>query len=77
MGELFNPIKAGVWATLLKPPTLNIWFLAYFNILGSYIDIKSFNIDQLLGHSPLNHSKKVIPILIYGSSVDFTGCDKT
>ena len=66
MKSSFNPIKPGVWATLLNPRGG-----------GSYIDIKTFNIDQLLGHSPLNHSKKVIPILIYGSSVDFTGCDKT
>ena len=67
MKSLFNPIKPEVWATRVNLRGRG----------GSYIDIKSFKIDQMLSYSLLNHSKKVTPSLIYGSSDDFTGCDKT
>ena len=47
MKSLFNPIKPEVWATLVN-----------LRGGGSYIDIKSFNIDQLLGHSLLKSLQK-------------------
>ena len=53
--------------------------MAYFNILGSYIDILSYNIDQMLSHALLNHSKKffLAYLIAIGSSDDSTGSDET